>query len=374
MACASTFDNVTSCNQLHKYNIPAAGVKHDSEGGMQRKKRVTIYDVAAMAGVTTATVSRVINGKPGISAATRARVVEIMKKARYFPSPAASGLRSKSTREIGILSPFFIGDFFLKIFESLHRQLKDFDLILYNAQTPAHRREVIDRIVAEEKLCALLVASTPILLEEEMLVAGLAIPVVMVEARHPTYSSVDYDHQIGAFKAVSHLVDLGHRDIAIIGGKPETRLYSPIGKERLKGYRMALSMAGITPREEYVMSGEWSSANAHESARRLLRGKKPPSAIFATSDMQAAGVLMAARDLGVRVPEDLSVVGYDNIPFAEFLSLTTMWQHHDQLARNAATLLLEEMRTGTRTGERVVLQPELVVRSSTRQPRQGRQR
>lgn len=341
---------------------------------MQRKKRVTIYDVAAMAGVTTATVSRVINGKPGISAATRARVVEIMKKTRYFPSPAASGLRRKSTREIGILSPFFIGDFFLKIFESLHRQLKDYDLILYNAQTPAHRREVIDRIVAEEKLCALLVASTPILLEEEMLVAGLGIPVVMVEARHPTYSSVDYDHQIGAFKAVSHLVDLGHRDIAIIGGKPETRLYSPIGKERLKGYRMALSMAGITPREEYVMSGEWSSADAHESARRLLRAKKPPSAIFATSDMQAAGVLMAARDLGVRVPEDLSVVGYDNIPFAEFLSLTTMWQHHDQLARNAATLLLEEMRTGTRTGERVVLQPELVVRSSTRQLRGARQR
>ena len=341
---------------------------------MKRRKRVTIYDVAEMAGVTTATVSRVINGRPGISAATRARVVEIMKKTRYFPSPAASGLRRKSTREIGILSPFFIGDFFLKIFESLHRQLKDYDLILYNAQTPAHRREVIDRIVAEEKLCALLVASTPILLEEEMLVAGLGIPVVMVEARHPTYSSVDYDHQIGAFKAVSHLVDLGHRDIAIIGGKPETRLYSPIGKERLKGYRMALSMAGITPREEYVMSGEWSSADAHESARRLLRAKKPPSAIFATSDMQAAGVMMAARDLGVRVPEDLSVVGYDNIPFAEFLSLTTMWQHHDQLARNAATLLLEEMRTGTRTGERVVLQPELVVRSSTRQPRRARQR
>ena len=341
---------------------------------MKRRKRVTIYDVAEMAGVTTATVSRVINGRPGISAATRARVVEIMKKTRYFPSPAASGLRRKSTREIGILSPFFIGDFFLKIFESLHRQLKDYDLILYNAQTPAHRREVIDRIVAEEKLCALLVASTPILLEEEMLVAGLGIPVVMVEARHPTYSSVDYDHQIGAFKAVSHLVDLGHRDIAIIGGKPETRLYSPIGKERLKGYRMALSMAGITPREEYVMSGEWSSADAHESARRLLRAKKPPSAIFATSDMQAAGVMMAARDLGVRVPEDLSVVGYDNIPFAEFLSLTTMWQHHDQLARNAATLLLEEMRTGTRTGERVVLQPELVVRSSTRQLRGARQR
>ena len=191
----------------------------------------------------------------------------------------------------------------------------------------------------------------------------------MVEARHPLYSSVDYDHQIGAFKAVSHLVELGHRDIAIVGGKPETRLYSPIGKERLKGYRMALDMAGIPVKEDLVTSGEWTSTDAMASARSLLSGTRPPTAIFATSDVQAAGVLMAAREIGVRVPADLSVVGYDNIPFAEFLSLTTMWQHHDQLARNAANLLLEELRTGVRAGERVVLQPELVVRSSTAAPR-----
>ncbi len=339
---------------------------------MERRKRVTIYDIARMSGVTTATVSRVINGKHGISAETRERVIGVMRRERYFPSAAASALRKKKTREVGILSPFFIGDFFLKIFESLHRQLKDFDLILYNAQTPAHRREVIDRIVAEEKLCALIVASTPILLDEEMLVSSLKIPVVMVEARHPSYSSVDYDHQIGAFKAVGHLVGLGHRDIAIGGGKPETRLYSPIGKERLKGYRMALDVAGIPVREQLITSGEWTSADAHASALQLLRGERPPTAIFATSDVQAAGVLMAARETGTRVPDDLSVVGYDNISFAEFLSLTTMWQHHDQLARNAATILLEELRTGIRTGERVVLQPELVVRGSTAAPRKGR--
>jgi LacI family transcriptional regulator len=335
---------------------------------MERKKRVTIYDIARLSGVTSATVSRVINGKHGISRETREKVIAVMRRERYFPSPAASGLRKKSTREIGILSPFFIGDFFLKIFESLHRHLKDYDLILYNAQTPAHRREVIDRIVAEEKLCSLIVASTPILLEEEILVSSLKVPVVMVEARHPSYSSVDYDHQIGAFKAVSHLVELGHRDIGIIGGKPETRLYSPIGKERLKGYRMALDVAGIPIRDDLVTSGEWTSADAAASARLLLSAPRPPTAIFATSDVQAAGILMAARELGVRVPEDLSVVGYDNIPFAEYLSLTTMWQNHDQLARNAATLLLEEIRSGVRAGERVILQPELVVRSSTGAP------
>ncbi len=339
---------------------------------MERKKKVTIYDIARISGVTTATVSRVINGRHGISRETRERVIAVMRRERYYPSAAASALRKKSTREIGILSPFFIGDFFLKIFESLHRQLKDFDLILYNAQTPVHRREVIDRIVAEEKLCALIVASTPILLEEELLVSNLKIPVVMVEARHPSYSSVDYDHQIGAFKAVSHLVELGHRDIAIVGGKPETRLYSPIGKERLKGYLMALEVAGIAARDSFICSGEWTSEDAMAGTRKLLTAKRRPTAIFATSDVQAAGVLMAAHALGIRVPEDLSVVGYDNIPFAEFLSLTTMWQHHDQLARNAATLLLEELRTGVRTGERVILQPELVLRSSTRPPHDGR--
>jgi DNA-binding LacI/PurR family transcriptional regulator len=335
---------------------------------MRGRKRVTIYDIARKAGVTAATVSRVINGKHGVSSATRERVAAIMAEARYFPSPAASGLRKKTTREIGILSPFFIGDFFLKIFESLHRQLKDYDLILYNAQTPAHRREVIDRILAEEKLCALIAASTPILLEEQMLISSMKIPVVLVEARHPLYSSVDYDHQIGAFMAVRHLIELGHTDIAMIGGRPETRLYSPIGRDRLKGYRMALATAGIPVRDQFIVSCEWASADARESARKLLSGRAPPTAIFAASDVQAAGVLQAARDLAVPVPEKLSVVGYDNIPFAEFLSLTTVWQRHEQLARNAAALLLEELRTGVRTGERVILQPELVIRSSTAAP------
>ncbi|HET6487484.1 MAG TPA: substrate-binding domain-containing protein, partial [Spirochaetia bacterium] len=179
---------------------------------------------------------------------------------------------------------------------------------------------------------------------------------------------VDYDHQVGAMKAVTHLIELGHRDIAIIGGKPETRLYSPIGKDRLKGYRMAMALAGIPVRKDFIMSGEWTSADAMASAHRLLALKRPPTAIFATSDVQAAGVLMAARERRLSVPGDLSVVGYDNIPFAEFLSLTTMWQRHDQLARNAANLLLEELRTGVRAQERVVLQPELVIRASSGPP------
>jgi DNA-binding LacI/PurR family transcriptional regulator len=336
---------------------------------MSRKKRVTIYDIARRAGVTTATVSRVINGKPRISSQTRERVMAIIKEERYFPSAAASALRRKSSKEIGILSPFFIGDFFLKIFESLHRRMKGYDLILYNAQTAAHRNEVIQRIAAEEKLCGLLVVSTPILLEEEIIISAMRIPVVLVEARHPLYSSVDYDHQIGAFKAVSHLVELGHRHIAMIGGKPEPRLYWPIGKERLKGYHMALKVAGIRERQDYILHGEWTSADAHDGAMRLLKRKDRPTAIFATSDVQAAGVLTAARELGIRVPEELSVVGYDNMPFSEYLSLTTMWQQHDALARNAVNLLLEELETGVRTGERIVLQPELIVRSSTMPPK-----
>jgi DNA-binding LacI/PurR family transcriptional regulator len=122
-------------------------------------------------------------------------------------------------------------------------------------------------------------------------------------------------------------------------------------------------------RDEFIVHGEWTSADASARARELLGRKSPPTAIFATSDIQAAGVLMTAREMGVRVPEDLSVMGYDNLPISEFLSLTTMWQHHDQLARNACHLLLDELRTGTRAKERVVLQPELIVRSSTRHPR-----
>ena len=335
---------------------------------MRGKKRVTIYDIARLAGVTTATVSRVINGKHGISKETRESVIAVMKRERYFPSPAASGLRKKSTREIGILSPFFIGDFFLKIFESLHRQLKDFDLILYNAQTPANRREVIDRIIAEEKLCALIVASTPILLEEEMLVSGHEDP----------------HHHGGGAPSLLQLRRLRPPDRRVQGGEPPRRARA----SRHRHHRGKAGDAPVLPHRQGeaegvphgpgnggargaggLRDGRGVDQRGRAGQRaRLLGGEAPPTAIFATSDVQAAGVLMAARDLGVRVPQELSVVGYDNIPFAEFLSLTTMWQHHDQLARNAATLLLEELRSGHRAGERVILQPELVVRSSTAAP------
>ncbi len=332
------------------------------------KKKVTIYDIARQANVTAATVSRVINRKNNVSAQTREKVMRIVEEMDFYPSTIASALSGKRAQEVGIISTFFLGDFFLKILESLHAELKRYDVILYNAQTPASRQEVVRRIVNEGRLSGMIFLSSPILKEEEALLKKSPVPAVLLECNHPDYPSIYYDNVIGAYKAVHHLIELGHEKVAIITGKPEPKVLSPIGKERLAGYKMALSLARIPVREDYVMLSEWTREDAYLHAKRRLSMKDRPSAIFAASDYQAVGALRAAQELKLNVPRDISIMGYDNTEISEILALTTVAQRYDVMARNAAQSLLEEIRTGVRSKEQIVLQSELIIRSTTAKP------
>jgi DNA-binding LacI/PurR family transcriptional regulator len=335
---------------------------------MKRSKRITIYDVAEKAGVTTATVSRVINNRHNVAPETRSRVIKIIKELGYYPSSVAGALSGKKIREVGIVSSFFLGDFFLKILESLHGNLKDYDVILYSAQTLSARKELFERIVSDNKLSGLVILSSQIFLDDELILRRNNLPIVLLETRYPEFSSVVYDNEIGAFKAVKYLVDLGHRDIAIITGVPEKKILSPIGKERLDGYRMALSLANIRAREDFIRHSLWTRQDAHKHARALLGMKKRPTAIFTASDYQALGVLDAARELGISVPEQLSVVGYDDTELSDILSLTTVMQRTTVMSHVAARILFEEMRTGVNRKEQVVLQPDMVILKTTGAP------
>jgi DNA-binding LacI/PurR family transcriptional regulator len=335
---------------------------------MEQGKRVTIYDVAEKAGVTTATVSRVINKHRNVSPQTRARVIDAVKELGFFPSSVAGALSGKKIREVGIVSPFFLGDFFLKILESLHSNLKDHDVILYSAQSLGARKELFERIISDNKLSGLVILSSPIFPDDERILKKHRMPVVLLETGYPEFSSVIYDNEIGAFKAVKYLVELGHRDIAIITGVPEKKILSPIGKERLAGYKMALSLANVRVREEFIQYSLWTRQDANKYAKVLLTQKKRPTAIFASSDYQALGVLDAAGELGIRIPEELSVVGYDNTELSDVLSVTTVMQQYDVMSHVAVRILFEEIRTGINKKEQVVLQPEMVVRKTTAPP------
>lgn len=332
------------------------------------KKKTTIYDVAQAADVTIATVSRVINGKDNVAEATRRKVMEAIESLNYYPSPIASGLSRQRSREIGVLVPFFFGEFFLKILEGSAQDLADHDLILYNAATPDMKKQIINKVVGENKLDGLFIISLPVLLDEEIQLQKAKFPIVLLDNFHKEYSSVSLDNVFGAFKATEHLIDLGHRDIAIMTGAAEDPFHLTVAKDRLKGYKMALNMAEIPMNEKFIAVNDWSREGAYFLTKKLLSMKQHPTAIFSVSDLQAVGIMAAVRDMGLHVPQDVSVIGYDNMDFSDYIGLTTIAQPLHIVSRLGSNVMREQIESGITKKESVVLQPSLVIRETTAPP------
>jgi len=337
--------------------------------GESNKKKTTIYDVAKRSGVTTATVSRVINGKYIVAAATREKVMKAIEELNYYPSPIAAGLSNRKSKQIGIVAPFFFGPFLLRILETLVSELKEYEIIFYDSGDPDKKRQTCIKVSGENKLDGLFFVGLPVLVEEEVKFRNVKFPIILLDNKHNNFSSISIDNIMGSFQAVNHLVDLGHERIAIITGASEDPFHLTVAKDRLKGYRMALTASGLTVHDEYIMINDWSREGAYKQARKLLSLKHPPTAIFAVSDRQAVGVLEAARSMGVRVPEDLSVLGFDDMEFSEYMGITTVAQPLHILAQLGANLMLEEIGLGSSKKENIVLQPGLKVRHTTASPR-----
>lgn len=153
------------------------------------RKKITIYDVADEAKVTIATVSRVINGKDNVAAETKRKVMKAIEKLNYYPSPIASGLSKAKSQEIGILVPFFFGEFFLNLLEGIMHTMDDYDPVLYNAATPEKKKNLIARTVGEGKIDGLIIVSLPVLLDEEIILQNAKFPVVLLDNKHPNYNN-----------------------------------------------------------------------------------------------------------------------------------------------------------------------------------------
>lgn len=334
----------------------------------ENRKKVTIYDVAQRANVTIATVSRVINGKENVAQATKSKVMQAIEELNYYPSPIASGLSRAKSQEIGILVPYFFGEFFLKLLEGITRELEEHDLILYDASTPEMKKKLIARIVGENKLDGLFIVSLPILMDEEIQLKNAKFPVVILDNCHPTYNCVRFDNVFGAYHAIEFLVENGHKDIAIITGAAEDPFHLTVASDRLKGYKMGLSMANIPINEDYILINDWSRQGAHKLAKKILSTKKRPTAIFTISDLQAVGVIDAAAELGLSIPEDLSLIGYDNMEFSDYLQITTISQPLNIAAQIGSDILHRAMLNPLSQREEVVLQPSLVNRKTVDKP------
>ncbi|MFI5755595.1 LacI family DNA-binding transcriptional regulator [Streptomyces sp. NPDC051569] len=325
--------------------------------------KVTLAQVASQAGVSLSTVSKVLNGRPDVSASTRSRVEELLDEHGYrrsAPTPPESPLIEIVFHELDSTWSMEL----IKGVQNVAEEAGASVVLTVTGTRHSPGADWVEGVLRRRPLGVVLVFSTlPDDLKKKLW--SRAIPFVIIDPAgdpEPDVPSVGSANWAGGVAATRHLIDLGHRRIAVITG-PEDMLCS---LARLDGFRSAMGMAGLDADSALVRFGDFHVASGHAHAMDLLRAPDRPTAIFAGSDLQALGVLEAARVLGLQVPEDLSVVGYDDIPPARWSSpaLTTVHQPLTRMAEEAARMLLR-LRSSDQANSRIEFGTRLVVRNST---------
>ncbi|WP_158862019.1 LacI family DNA-binding transcriptional regulator [Leifsonia sp. AG29] len=347
-----------------------------------------IDDVARLAGVSTATVSRALSGSVKVSDATRLKVTEAADALGYVVSSYASSLASGRTRNVGAVVPHLNRWFFASVIEGAERALlrRGYDLTLYNLSGGGEeRRTVFERHLLRQRVDAVIAISLELTDEEIGRLLRIGKPLVSVGGPLKGVRSLSIDDVAVAQLATAHLIALGHRRIAHIGGGREYDLDFHIPTSRRHGYERALTAAGIPIEPALYRTADFTIAGGYAAAKQLLGtpGDRP-TGIFAASDEMAIGALLAARDLGISVPHDVSVVGIDDYELSEFFGLSTVAQFPGRQGELAVDLLMRtlepsgehqpdaaSMSSSADAGATIPVPYELIVRGSTAAPALG---
>ncbi|MDN4614071.1 LacI family DNA-binding transcriptional regulator [Leifsonia sp. F6_8S_P_1B] len=343
-----------------------------------------ISDVARLAGVSTATVSRALSGNGAVSAETRVRVTQAAASLGYVVSSDASSLASGRTRNVGVVVSHLSRWYFTAVIEGAQRVLlqRGYDVTLYNLGGEGEERpRVFEHHLLRGRVDAVIAVALKLTEDEIGRLLAIGKPVAGVGGPLPGASTVTIDDVHVGRLATEHLLALGHRRIAHLGGRPEFDLEFHVPTSRRLGYEAALLAAGIAPDPALSVAGDFTIPGGHEAARRLLEpallesAQRRPTAVFAASDEMAIGAVLAARELGLSVPGDLSVIGVDDHPLAAFFGLSTVAQHVERQGEQVAELLLRTIDPPRRHGPAADDAPttlhspvDLVVRTSTAAP------
>jgi len=327
--------------------------------------------VAARAGVSVTTVSHALNGTRFVSDEARARVNEAAHALGYVPSAVARGLKHNTTRTLGMLVPNSSNPYFAEIIRGVERHCyaAGYSLVLCNSDDDPQRQADHLRVLAERRIDGLVLVASG---EDAQIVdccKGLRLPLVLVDREVAGIDAdmVEVDHAAGGELATAHLLALGHARVACIGGPADLRP----SRQREAGWRRALAAAGVKPRADELVRGDFAPQGGDAALRRLLKSARPPTAVFVCNDLMAIGALHAAHAAGVKVPGELSLVGFDDIELAAYTTppLTTIAQPKEAIGTGAAGLLLERLRAGRSEARQLILQPQLRLRASTAAPR-----
>ncbi|HHY97208.1 MAG TPA: LacI family transcriptional regulator [Firmicutes bacterium] len=357
------------------------GIRHGEKGmthrlGSRQKsvtRRVTLKDVAEQAGVSVCTASLVLSSKDKgrVSEATRKRVRAVARGLNYKPDFIARGLKTRQTCLFALVIQSAAASFFAEVIQGIQdvSEQKGYNMLLYTTNDDIDREARFLRILEERGVDGIIICpngARNVELLNELYERGTAIVGILNISEKAIYPQISVDNFHGGFVAAEHLIELGHRRIAHLGARGQE---FDQGLSRFKGYNEALREHGLEPDDTLVIDTDYSWEKGYAAARKLFAMRNPPTAIFACGDMDAWGAMRAIRELGLSIPHDVSVVGYDNLAITSQMEvpLTTVDQPKYEIGRISMLALLEAMTSGEVKDQ--VITPTLVVRESTSRPR-----
>jgi DNA-binding LacI/PurR family transcriptional regulator len=332
-----------------------------------RDRAPTIYDVAKKAGLSISTVSRVLNNSRLANDATRRRVMHAVRQLGFVPKAEASIRARKHGGSIGVVLPFFTSPSYVQRMRGVAEGLSgcEFELAVYTVRDRSQLHGYLDVLPLWRRLDGLILMSMPLDAKRTSHLQAHGMEVVCIEFGNPHFCSIEVDNLEGGKMAARHLIERGRRRFAFIGevGIPDHIIH--LSDLRLQGYVQGLREAGFDLPDAYISRRPYNREGVAEQATEILDREPLPDAVFAYSDLHAADILKVARRRGLRVPEDLSIIGFDGTDLADFLEMTTIDQQLDESGRLAAELLMSRIREHGRPSQNIRLQLNVAVRGST---------
>ncbi|GKU82718.1 LacI family DNA-binding transcriptional regulator [Niallia sp. NCCP-28] len=330
--------------------------------------KITIYDVAKKAGVSTATVSKIINNKGSISEKTKLKVQKVMDELQYQPSMIASALKGKSTYTIGLLIPDLSNPIFAEYAKYIEERGQElgFSLMICNTDANPDKELKYISLLKQKQVDGIIVAARfkNIKLLRDLIKEGFPLALIARDLPALPIDSVTVDDYLGGYQVTEYLLSLGHKNIGVVAEGDRS------SKERIKGYQQALIDAGLTiDKNLTVVCDHPTREYAKFHAGSLLDLEKRPSAIFGCNDSLAIGVMQAAHERGLIIPNDLSVIGFDNTELSQVVvpSLSTVQQPLKDIGHHVVDLLTRKIEGKSKMTHRVVLLPDIIIRQSTMQ-------
>ena len=328
------------------------------------KKAPTIFDVAELSGVSISTISRVINTPEKVNLNTRQRVYEAIDKLGFVPQAEARARALRLKGRIGVITPFFTAPSFVQRLRGIASSLskENCDLVIYTVDSNNRLQSYLSSLPLTGNLDGLVIMSLPVAEVDVQRLVDHQLPSVLIEFPHPQLNSVEINDVEGGRMATEYLLKKGHQRIAFLGDTdlPEYSIH-PVNL-RLKGFRQALKNANIEVPKEFVRLAPYDQEQARVVAKELIDMPNPPTALFAATDLQALGVLKAARQLGLKIPDQLAVIGFDDLDMAEYEDLTTIRQHLDESGRIAIEILLSHIADHSRPVQHITLPLTIIER------------